>query len=173
MNYIMNFGKSAVGRYFGVHQYYLLYFYALLIMNRRHVPSATITAITKPATLQQRTNQGREAHILSIYSSLKKTIEIAASAEERIQQNDNMYLPLFSSPARFVYKLDIILPCLFIIIAIGLLLFSYVSISMLASPLGSAPHTRQNKSLLLFINAGCSGLLPPSRTVKSGRSDKM
>ena len=98
-----------------------------MFKNRRHIPSATITAITKPATLQQRTKQGREAHILSIYSALKKTIEIAASAEESIHQNDNMYLPLFASTARSVHKLDILLPGLLIILATGLLLFSYVS----------------------------------------------
>lgn len=82
----------------------------------------------KPATLQQRTNQGREAHIRSLYTSLKNTIEIAASVEERIQQNDNVYLPVFmaSEEPRYVSKMDILLPAGLLILATGLLFMSYV-----------------------------------------------
>ena len=53
-------------------------------------------------------------------SSLQNAIEIAGACEERIQRNDNVYLPVFSQSRGYQYirKSDVYLPALLLILAL-------------------------------------------------------
>ena len=61
-------------------------------------------------------------------SSLQNAIEIAGACEERIQRNDNVYLPVFSQSRGYQYirKSDVYLPALLLILALVLLLIGTV-----------------------------------------------
>lgn len=61
-------------------------------------------------------------------SSLQNAIEIASAAEERIQRNDNVYVPLMlnNRDYRYVRKLDIFIPSLLLILSLVLVLLGTV-----------------------------------------------
>lgn len=85
--------------------------------------------MTKPATLEQRTHQGKDRLMISLMTDMKRMLTTISSVEERIQRNDNRYIPLFTGnprETRYVHKMDLINPGLMMIIATVLLMLSYV-----------------------------------------------
>lgn len=67
--------------------------------------------------------------MLSLMTDMKRVLVTVSSVEERIQRNDNRYIPLFTGiprETRYVHKMDLIVPGLLIIVATVLLMLSYV-----------------------------------------------
>ena len=102
------------------------------LSNSHNIPAVSVVARVRPATLKQRTQQGREKNLSEMLTSLKNTIEICSSVEERLDSNEITYIPIISSskPAesRYISKFDIYIPCLFLILSVVFLLLGFVGV---------------------------------------------
>ena len=126
--YFRSIGNLAVTRSLPIHAISLQWAFHSSVDHRHQIPAVTLKAHTAVATLNDRTLQGRHAVWRKCMSSLQNAIEVAGACEERIQRNDNVYLPVFSQSRGYQYirKSDVYLPALLLILALVLLLIGTV-----------------------------------------------
>ena len=126
--YLKSVAAHAVRRSLSVHAIALQWEFHQEFHRRHQIPAVTLKAVTRHAALSERTLQGRHMVWRKCMSSLQNAIEVAAAAEERIQRNDNVYVPLTSNNRgyRYVRKLDLYVPSLLLIVSLVLVLLGTV-----------------------------------------------
>lgn len=126
--YLKSVAAHAVRRSLSVHAIALQWEFHQEFHRRHQIPAVTLKAVTRHAALSERTLQGRHTVWRKCMSSLQNAIEVAAAAEERIQRNDNVYVPLTSNNRgyRYVRKLDLYLPSLLLIVSLVFVLLGTV-----------------------------------------------